>query len=376
MGLTVTPKEISPEQRHMAEAFQDIVRLGMESFTGKRGNLEDLNKFKELKRRLKRYSNYPFAREMMDRVRDIDARLKEYFSDRRPGNLDRISQEIISLGNQLWENPGWDSIGIADRILKLHASLQSGRRKQSDVLGQWQNKNPFFKENPLFFGETGLIRQFEIGDMQRVVDKDLDDNRYSYLPFKEGLMGDYEYMAHWISELRDSPEPIELSGNQFKRYSRFAFDQKSYGEIEEMVSEYLHSNDKDLIPQILKSMQKIPSLVEANEDYKSKLSGPLYRGIPSEDEPDDYSVDDIVNEDKMRSPVAMSESFHSARNFALQKGHLMSDEARRSEFGVVLTYQVPEDAIILCTQIFGGIFNEDEVLVDARKCQLSDWTSV
>ena len=46
------------------------------------------------------------------------------------------------------------------------------------------------------------------------------------------------------------------------------------------------------------------------------------------------------------------------------------EEDRRSDYGWVETFKVTPDDIILDTTIFGGIFNEEEIIINPRRAKL------
>ena len=85
-------------------------------------------------------------------------------------------------------------------------------------------------------------------------------------------------------------------------------------------------------------------------------------------------IDFILKQEKKNKWVSTSKYDDSAKNFAMQKGHLMG--GRNNEWGLLLTYKVNPNSILLDTEIFGSIFGEAEVLIDTSKAKLVDYEEV
>jgi hypothetical protein len=209
-------------------------------------------------------------------------------------------------------------------------------------------------ENPLIFRSNNFLRQFEKEDISFVANRDLDKYKYSYLNFNELSMNDFQYLAYYIMKLSDKPETTIIKGTEAEKSFKMAYSGKDFDTLLELVEDYLSDNKKEHIPEILRLIDKFPNIKEANENSK-KMITTVYRGYPTdESEP----LDDII---------ATSKSKNVARRFAMQIGHFESEDNRRSDIGTIEEYSVTPDAIVLDTTIFGGIYGEEEVIIDFTK---------
>jgi len=141
-----------------------------------------------------------------------------------------------------------------------------------------------------------------------------------------------------------------------------------------MVTNYLHNGDKKLIPRILKELDDYPELKATNDKRKRQIKQ-VYRGIGGVGHSSSSKViKDMLAKDKKQKVVSASRYDDSAKNFAMHKGHLWGD--RNNEWGLLVTYKTSPNSIILDTAIFGGIFGEGEVLIDASKAKVDTYEVV
>ena len=85
MSIILPVRKITIEEKNIAEAFQEMLRLVMSSFDSK-GKLKSLQDFKHLKRNAKRFANYPFAQDFFNFIKYWDNEFKKYFQNKRQGN--------------------------------------------------------------------------------------------------------------------------------------------------------------------------------------------------------------------------------------------------------------------------------------------------
>lgn len=375
MSKVVSFRTASDDEIVMAQAFQDLTKLSLEFFSGKAGAPKSQKDLKKFRKEVKRFSNYPFARKMQKLADRIGKDLGTKFQAKRPSVRKSNTQELIALGERLAAAlvSGKPDVVAADRALELANQV----RNAGTDLELAHYRDPHHLEDPMIFSRPGFLQQFDHEMMEALVNKDLSKFKYTYLTLPSDKMGDFTYMVHWINELSDSSEDKELSNKEFTAYSEFAYSGEAFDKIKSLVDRYLHGNSKKLIPEILKAMSDVPDIEKTNEAAKKKITT-VYRGVPLADQDDEddpesyrirpaYDVDDVLERDLEQRYVATSTSRHSARNFALQKGHLTSDEGRRSKEGVIIEYSVTPDSIVLDTSIFGGLFGESEVIIIPRK---------
>lgn len=354
-SYTVTAFEISDDIKEILEIFQEalsIIYKYYHSTTGdKRGKLVSIDEFKKLKREIRRFHNYPFMKPVMDHLNQLQQEIINHIQSKRTFrkvqkyNTLPSTQSIIDI---------WKTGNITASIQassKYHSLVNAAGIKSSDPL---QNKvNPFYIENPLFFGSNNLLTKFEKSEILEVISKDFNQYKYSYMPLNELSKNNFQYIAYFILNLQTSPVKKQLSGQELSKYFDMTFVDNEYKKLISIVREYLRNNKKSNIPIILRMIEKFPEIYTANENAKNSITV-VYRGYP--DDPDHYKLEDPEF-------FATSKYRHVAKRFALQIGHLESEDKRRSEIGIIDTFKVNPDSILLDTTIFGGIFGEGEVII-------------
>ncbi|OYT14743.1 MAG: hypothetical protein B7C24_16715, partial [Bacteroidetes bacterium 4572_77] len=236
-------------------------------------------------------------------------------------------------------------------------------------------RNPFIKQSNWLFQSTGLLKNFDLVDMNNLINKDFSKFKYSYLNFPSKHLNDFEYLVIFAQKLRDSKEEVGIDLAEFNEFIDFLYQAKGdWEDLRKLVDKYLHDNDKKLIPKILKELDNFPELKEMNDKQKKKLKT-VYRGVSGEGEyATSKDIKSILAQEKKNKFVATSKFDDSAKNFALRKGHLMG--GRNNDWGLLITYKVNPASIILDTEIFGSIFGESEVLIDTTKAKVQGYEEV
>ena len=362
---TIPVRLITHDERWLTEAFQEIVRLTLDVFSSADGRGANLAAYKALKKAMKRFSNYPFIQVFSNSFAEWDAELISLFQNKRHGERKKV--EIVQASNHLMKLFMSQNIPsayqYAGEVRQMIDSMKDAPIKVNDVISQ--KRNPIFIENPLFFGRQGLLKKFEQSEMKELISKNFDEYCWTYMRLPEEKETDFEFIVHWIQQLRNTSDPVALDSSLYSMYSQFAYSSRDFEILQGLVDRYLRNNDRDIIPKILAMLEKIPDLKQTNDDQKKEITK-VYRGIPSAD----LSLDGIEAEDQKRRYVATSISQRVAERFAFGITHL--ERGRRSEEGVILTYRVTPEAILLVTRIFGGVYGESEVLIDATKAELID----
>ena len=356
MPLQVKPRPVTAEEKHLAMAFQEALRLLVEFSEIASPKPEQYQIFRN---KIMRYSNLPFFGQIKERLAEIDQKLAsiEATSLAEPSHMFEMikkTEHALRSGN---------AHAFVEFAHHLHVEEHQDRWvNPTDIIKKWPH-HAWHKQNPLFFGTTGILDQFEKEDQKEVLDINLDKPLWTYLTIPDNKLSDYEYMIWWILHLCFSPDEVTIEDRDFKIYAKYAFAGPEFEQLEKLIQNYLSSNEKSLLPDILKLMIDIPEVAKLNAQRKQEIHI-VYRGIPVTE---NMSNKQIIVEDFKNHYIATSTSNRAARNFALRKGHLESDEARRTEDGVIITYSVTPSAILFDTSILGGIFNESEVVVDSHK---------
>jgi predicted house-cleaning noncanonical NTP pyrophosphatase (MazG superfamily) len=364
-SFTVTAQEISADTRQVLEIFQEALAIiykfyHSERSRDKRGSLPTVEDFKKLKREMIRFHNYPFMKPVINQLAEIQRDIIDFIQAQRQVSRTKRSQSLPSTQSviDIWKQ---GNVRAAINSTQAFSGIvAAATRVAQDPLQS--RRNPFYIENPLIFRTSNFLRQFERSDILTVINRDFSVYKYSYLPLNEISKNDFQYIAYFILKLEQEPVQKELSGSALSKYFDMAFQDEEYKRLVKLIEEYLSDNRRENIPEILELIDKFPEIKQANENAKTEIEY-VYRGYP--DDPDYYREDlpDILATSKFPSV---------ARNFALQIGHLESEENRRSEVGVIDTYRVTPESIILDTTIFGGIFGEGEVIINPNLAVLED----
>lgn len=374
----IIPHEVDEETRGVLEIFQDLIALlykhyhTNQQYGDKRGGLNTVQNFKELKRSLSRYHNYPFIQTVMKQIDMLSLELIDRIQAKREVRTDKDDfAQLILKAKEHWMAGDVKAVLAADKIIhaKTQAQLRANKSDKEVFQYRW---NPMYIENPLIFQSSNFLETFEKAEMEEVINKDLDEYKYSYLRLPPSKHSDFQFVAYFILELKKDQEPVVLKNRDLRKYFDMAYSSDDYKKLVTDVKEYLSYNNKEKIPLILQQLKKFPEIEKANQAALAKVSS-VFRGIPLDGEDEDgpgISVEQAIQRDAQQPYLATAKSFYAAKNFALQKGHLESDDARRSDNGVVLEYALGEGAGILDTMIFGGIFGEGEIVIDPSKAQV------
>lgn len=288
----------------------------------------------------------------IDKIKHHSAQLKSAFLDKKFDHADHHSKELKNL------------IDPADQHV-------NAPRETASII------NRHFHNEPSFFGSAQLLSSLTSEDYQELEMIDVDGPLFTAIdfPFRK-LEDDWHYVVYFLSKLKTDSKPIVFTSlPDFRTFTKVAHaGDENFKKLHTLVDTYLHNNDHRLIPQIVELIDLVPTIKAANEKRKNQIRI-VYRGLGFGE--DEYpTIASIKKEERKRQYVATSESKHAAKNFALQKGHLESDDSRRSGVGYILKYEVSPDAILFDTKIIETVFNESEILIDATKAKLIDTDQV
>lgn len=359
---SVSVRKITPDEKDMAETFQDFLRTFYSAFSDK--DKLDYKKYSALKKSVKRFSNYPWYATAKNFFDTNDKRFLEYFKDRRTKN--RVTYEETKQINdhvlQIFNSKNVDKIISMKAELTRYtdAYIKASRDISREV------SNPLNKANPMIFGSKNFMFKFEQDEVDQILSKNLSEFKYTMMPQSQTNAEDYQYMAYWIMQLKDTDEDVVLNAGNLKKYAEYVYDTPEFKEYLKKVKSFLSDNKRSLLPEILEELQLYPSLKSANDKQKQKIDT-VYRGIGfyAEDHDDTMDENDIMAEEKKRRILSTSKRKYVAQNFEHMIGHMES--GRRSDVGYMITYELTSEAVLLDTNIFGGIFAEDEVIIDFNK---------
>ena len=366
----VNVREINEHEERLASEFQKFLKIVKDYTTKKDPKEKD---FHELKKGIEAYKSYPFAQPLLKRMGESEKELTERGEARSriadPKFMSGHAQSLAELEKAI-ESGNWDAaFSQSQELGAMNKALEQSMKSDPSLVSL---RNPYeISSGMLFFSggaREGLLQTFEKSEMDKVINTDLKVNRYTFLPLEEKHLSDFENIVYFIQNLRDVEAPVEIKQRKVKELTQYMQGASAeYQALVVKVNNYLHGNQKKLIPEIIEDMKQFPDLEEANEEAKKDIKV-VYRGIPDVQDEEDagqMTEAEVLEKDKEAKYVATSMTSWSARNFAMQKGHLESEG--RSAGGWIIEYKTPIESIVLDTQIFGSIFGEAEVLIDVTK---------
>jgi hypothetical protein len=364
-------RPLSPvEEKRAADAAvifmkaHELLELNKRSFT-----LEHITEFRDVL--LKHGKAFKFSQEILERLDDTLAvhqkmvASAEKLKQHRPA----ISHHTASLKDAFMSG---DRAAMRKHKAELDAKLADIDHNIDAPATGRRTIERVFSESPSIFGSNRLLRYIGADQYKHVKALDFSQTLYTTNDFPHGKTDDFDYVLHFLLQLSYSPKPRRVTdASDFRTGSkvRYANDGK-FDKLMKLTDQYLHNNDKTLIPEIKALIDSIPEIKRANDKAKLKIKK-VYRGIGlGENMSSSHAA--IEREERRQRYVATSDSRYAAKNFALQKGHLESEDSRRSEVGVIITYLVTPAAILFDTRVIDTAYNESEILIDATKASIED----
>lgn len=368
--ISIEARPMNSVEMKLATKFKDLCTVLHEYVVGiKRKDSWSADHVSDLVEKLKLFSSFSFMKKV---IYDLEEHLTSF---EKMGSSKAVAKHHRHKMNS-----------HADDIL---AALESGDFEAVDnisdalgaILGSIDHfvdisataksvlKRTFTKEDWGFFasGHDSILDVID-GDLYaKVISIDLSKDIYTYVNFP-AMSNEFAYMLAFMLGLTPTHGVKRIKSSlEFRKHLMLAkAGNESYEKLTKLLSDYLHGNDKSLIPKILHYIKDHPEIRDMNSRAKKKITK-LYRGIASDY---DTSRQEIISQDRDAKLVATSESKYAAKNFALAKGHL--DTERGSEVGYIITYGVEPSDIVLVTHILGTVFGEAEVLIDVTKAKILD----
>ena len=356
MSLTVTKIELPSDKIEVLRTFQEALRAIVNIYhsggsSDKRGQINSLKEYMSLRDSLRRFHNYPFMVPVLKQFSQIEKELQQHMEAAKEVNnfsdkLDGMLGDVISA----WKSGNTSTIISATKPLTNF--VKNYRTSKTNVLrGKF---NPFYIENPLIFQTNDFLKVFEKSEIETVLNTNLDTHKFSYIPMNDLAETDFQYMAYIILNLSNEPVTVTLTGKDLARYFEISFGGEDYKTLINLVQDYLSTNEKSAIPKIIDLIHKFPKIREANDNAKETITK-VYRGYPKSD--GDKSTM------QQSDFIATSKYMSVAKRFALQIGHLEDSSSRRSDTGIIDTYDIVASDVLIDMTIFGGIFGEGEVII-------------
>lgn len=366
--IQVDVRQLTSSEKKIIEKFQAVISYVVKYFKIKDPTEKDYYDFKHS---IWQYIKLPFCAPLRRFIKEVDEKLKskELSIPEVPKILKDFSKDLDDTVSLFLSKKVDQAYEKALKLKNKSKMLINAKLNPTNIITK---RSPVFSLSPetIFQTDDFIKTGFSLKDMEDLVYKDLKVYNYTYLNFPEKMLNNYQYLVYFIQKLKKDTRKVILTGKEFRDFSEFLYQNDNFSEFKKLVSDYLHNNNKKLIPEIMEKLKSYPKLVEMNEKLK-KETKVVYRGIA-------FTVDDqiptekkIEQIEKKNQYVATSKSKHTASLFAERRGHLMG--GRTSKVGYILVYDTSNPkSILIDSDIFGAIFGEGEVLIDTKYAKLTE----
>jgi hypothetical protein len=364
-------RPLAPIEKKRAQAVaiifikaHELLGLNKQSFT-----LEHVEEFRKV---LKQYGkSFKFAQQMLA---DIDRMIASHQKMVKSKELLKMHMPAIKKHSQSLKTAFLSGDKNAMRRHKAELDsrvddLDYGVNVPRNVHRQLTQT---FSESPSIFSTNRLLKRIGNTEYQYVKALNFHEQLFTANDFPYGKDDSFDHILHFLLQLNNSPKPRRITDtSEFRTNNKVRYaNNEQFERLMQLTDRYLRLNDKELIPEIKELIDAIPEIKRANDKAKNKIKI-VYRGIGI-GENQLSSKTAIERREHKQRYVATSDSYHVAQNFALQKGHMESDENRRSELGVIITYSVNPDAILFDTRVIDTAYNESEILIDVTKATIKN----
>jgi hypothetical protein len=335
----VTPRAINSIELKLCTEFQSMLKYVSEYFN------KDLaiDELRNLESGMLKYRRYPFSKKIINNIgglidhqekvlsakSDIDS---DDFKSSLSKNCDSIISSFLSGDyNAAARYTNW----VNSTIDTLSKSSQRNAEKMS---------NNLLISGCLFSDPNKLVTDFDENDFNNVMNKDLSVYKYTVVDLPKTKMDDPYFIIYFIQHLVDSLKPQRINISDIKRFGIMnGSDNSDYNKLKDIVTQYLYSNEKKYIPEIVRLIDRVPSVRSYNEKLKRKIHV-VYRGVTD----NDSSFNAIMDTERKSRYVATSSSKRIAIGFATNTNGILHGEGNE---GTLITYYVSPNAIMFDTRV-------------------------
>ncbi len=341
--------------------------------------VEEEKKIKEIYKKLLSYSNFTFVKKITNQIETALNKLQDKNSDTIKSSVFNLCKSIENKTKNLSVFLVKGDFKSGNRITtEVEFSTLQKLIVSSKAIIKSEVKIDFLKNSmaSIFSAgvKTGLLDSFDRKDWQKLNSFILEDDKiyFNYLP-NISLNNSFEEYVYYIQNLKtEEATNINLSREEFKDYLKIIYKEDPFfKKFKTFVDSYLHSNNKKIIPTILTFLNKFPVIKNENEERKKEIKV-VYRGVKinSESNPELYRA--LLNKKSVDYDfVATSLNKSTAKDFAVGLGgSLMKPDREGDRKGLLLTYAVNENSIVIDFNILGSIFGEGEVYINTKKSKL------
>jgi hypothetical protein len=350
--------------------LNDFILLSKLLYSISSGNINE-NNFNSIKNEISKYKKYKFITPILTQISQISSSLKKGSST----NIDNLILKVIKTKNEIEKNiislnfNSIKNLSTEEDYNKISNYFKSGDDIISSKLKINILKSSF---SDLFSGgkKKGFLSSFDKDDWNSLNKHTFINNitYFSYLSPPTNA-STFDYIVYYITKIKTDKNSIELEKDEFIDYINSLYNNnKKYLKFKSLVDDYLFSNKKNLILKILNFLDEFPIIKKENEKRK-KLIKTVYRGISFEERDELYNK--LLDKKQVDFEfAATSMDKNSALNFAFKRGHLDSLTYRGNNFGLLITYEVNKNSILIDFSVLGGVFGEDEVLINTKKSKI------
>lgn len=358
-------RSITSAEKDYLTKFVELVEMTFAFSKEKKHSQEHIDKFLQ---NAKPYLKYAFSENIgkyVDYMENHNAKKKSLKADEKGFSnfLTQHEQIVKALKNN-----------NTDEALKLNKKRRSFVEAHdiinNDISNVSKNKfyNPYkFESNFMFNNKDAFTSNFSENDIPKL--REILNSKELFTTSSRDLTDvDTADTLIWtiLHKIKRSKEG-KYEGD-IRDFVKFNYEKDpNFKKIMLLANAMLYDNKKENIDEILTLLKTLPLLEAANKKLAKEIKQ-VYRGVSVMSDDRALTKKEVIEHDKKQKFVSTSSSTRSASNFALGKGHL--DAQRRSKYGYLVTYNVDEKSIILCMEIFGSVYGEREILIDAKKATI------
>lgn len=363
--------------KQIIQLLNEFIKISTLMFDLKFAYSIDIDQISKFKTQFEKYKKFNFVKDILTQLTNILDKHQDVKSDSSKNKINSLFKSIESKSRVL-ENgikkgnfDKMKSVKVSSEFEQLQKLIQS----EADIIKSGLSIDVLKNGLISIFNagkKMGLLDSFDKNDWKQLnsIKFDMNKTYFNYLP-ELSFKNDFETFVYFIQKIKsDKAKQIKLDTIEFQDYLEILYRNNSeFKQFKKIVDNYLHSNDKKLIPKILDFLEKFPIIKEENEERKKKIKT-VYRGIHiSRDDPLYYGFRNRKNVDFEFAATSLTQS--TAKDFAVGLGGILMKPNKEGEReGLMLTYSTTPSSIIIDFNILGSVFGEGEVYINTKKSKL------
>lgn len=359
-------KLIDEKTIELLNEFINLSKLLYNIVINKENDLNEINK-------LRPYKKFSFINKVL---KIID---QEFTNSNNSNEIDILFNQIKTKSANVFKfikNYNFKSLSnynIENEFNKLQKLIEP---KESKIIRSISSLNSILKSNLGFIfnagNKIGLLDSFDRKDWEKLNTSNFKDISFNYLQ-EPTYKNDFEYFVYYIYKIKNDNIPLNLEQDEFQDYIKLIYKKDpNFKKFEKYMDSYLYSNNKKIIPQLMNLIKLFPIIEKENNDSKLSIKE-VYRGIKF-NEKDNLYYSFLKKQKVDYEFAATSLDKYSAKNFAKGENYLFhsgDDNNFDNKIGLILTYKVKPNDILINFNILKTVYQEGEVLINTKTAILS-----